>query len=113
MFLPIPPSTIADLSAAHTRPNFRKNHRILSDLDMVLIEDSLRPDPLYMGLHAFFTTGPIGRLRSRYDAWQEEREERRYEAERAVDAASRIVQQPRTSTLTPAARERIDHDLAA
>ena len=113
MFLPIPPVTIADLSEAHARPDSRVTRKIPSDLGMILIEDSLRPDPLYMGLRTFFTTGPIGQLRARYEAWQEEREERRYAAERAVDAASHIVRQPQATSSTFAARDRIDHDLAA
>jgi hypothetical protein len=111
MFLPIPPSTIADLSAAHTPSSSRSKRKVMSEVDLFMVPDSLQPDPLYMGLRNLFVSGPIGRLIARWETWREVREDHLATTRQAVAAADSIVRQSPPSSI--AARERIDPDLAA
>lgn len=49
-----------------------------NDPDRFHQAESLEPDPVYMGLRALFSSGPIGRLRAWIDQKLEERDDRRY-----------------------------------
>ena len=113
MFLPLPTSTITDLAHAHQQKPSPAPSRRWHDPDGFGESDALRPDPVYMALSALLSAGPLGRLRSYFADWRAEREERRYAADSAVAAASRIVRQPQASELTTAARDQIGDDLAA
>jgi hypothetical protein len=112
MFLPLPPSSVADLAIAHQKEPVMPARRSNADPDGFFTIDSLQPDPIYLSLRNAVTTGPIGRLFAWIEVWRAAREEQRLAGEQTVAAAEQIL---RTNSLpqTTVARDRVEHDLAA
>ncbi len=104
-----PPSTMFELSTAHTEKTPVPRLNPTYDPDGFLVPDALQPDPVFMGLRALFETGPIGRLRARIDAAIEAREERRYGSpnpSRQTSAPARSAEPP--TSLSTGDRQRGD-----
>ena len=76
----IPPTAIKDLSNEIFGGATVTRSYTEADPDSYHSSRSLEPDPLYMGLRALFTAGPIGRLRSWLEQRAEKREDRRHGA---------------------------------
>lgn len=74
----LPTSAIKDLSVEVFGGESMPRTYVDNDPDRFFEAESLEPDPVYMGLRSFFTSGPIGRLRAWIDRKLEESENRRY-----------------------------------
>jgi hypothetical protein len=74
----LPTSAIKDLSVEVFGGDAMPRSYVDNDPDRFHASQSLEPDPVFMGLRALFTSGPIGRLRAWIDQKIEDREDRIY-----------------------------------
>ncbi len=110
-----PPYPFVDLAneSFGRRPDGRpRRHRPLDPDGFLDAGNWLQPDPVFIGLRALMTRGPIGRLVHWVDRWIEIREDR-FAREHVVVAANTIAPAERVSHPDAVVDDRTDQKTAA